>query len=256
MQATCEECQRDRLRCTFDPMCPDRRWLSILIEGGAPREVWPRFCYQMRGEEIKKFFKKRSIPVPLVDAKYPLLDFVRLFVKKRERETLEKDIHAFLEVFIESIKKLWEKIFTLNLSSEKIALLLGEFEHVVIFDRKKNIVTINAMRTGLNRYEELVEFAEGILKILKINHRIVSPYPGHTYFHITVKDISEKNNLEERFKEIIADDVFVKVINFNKSIHVIFGLYSRASHTLASYSINAVLRFVQLLTELIGERNE
>lgn len=188
MEKLCEECQADRLRCTFDPMCEDRRWLSLLIEVGVPRRFWPKFCFSRRSEEIKNLLSRKSTPTPLIDAKFPLSDFLKLFLKDMRGKVTLENIDNYVAELVEFLKKKWEKVDTLTLSSKKRVIILDVHRSVLILDPVKKVATINAQKTGLDSKEEYLELITSILSTNNFEYKIINPYYNTYYLYLYVSD--------------------------------------------------------------------
>jgi hypothetical protein len=93
MASTCKQCQRDRMRCTIKPLCPDRIFLNILIALGARTSDLPSFCYQVSLRALEAYLKsgaKRDHPH---EPRYPLAYFRRYFQSKKDDP--EADFNAF-----------------------------------------------------------------------------------------------------------------------------------------------------------------
>lgn len=185
MNKLCDECQSDRLRCTFDPMCEDRKWLSLLIEAGVPRALWPKFCFSRRGEEVKNFLYAKTTPTALEDSKFPLKDFISLFLKKITKIDYS-DMENYLKQIIQLIEKKWDYIDLISLSSGKYVLIFNKHEKVVIINVNRELVTINAKKTGFDNVNEFFEFLHKYLDSIQIEHKIVMPYNGVYFIYLFI----------------------------------------------------------------------
>lgn len=83
METTCEECQRDRMRCTLRPLCPDRVFLNILVAVGAAIEDLPPFCYQVHLRNLDAYLKSKAQRAHEKEPRYPLDYFERLVAFKK-----------------------------------------------------------------------------------------------------------------------------------------------------------------------------
>jgi hypothetical protein len=84
METTCEECQRDRMRCTLRPMCPDRVFLNILIALQAAVDDLPSFCYQVHLRNLDTYLKSRAQRTHEKEPRYPLQYFGEFIIFKKD----------------------------------------------------------------------------------------------------------------------------------------------------------------------------
>jgi len=84
METTCEECQRDRMRCTLRPMCPDRVFLNVLIALQAAIDDLPAFCYQVHLRNLDTYLKSRAQRTHEKEPRYPLQYFGEFITFKKD----------------------------------------------------------------------------------------------------------------------------------------------------------------------------
>jgi hypothetical protein len=84
METTCEECQRDRMRCTLRPMCPDRVFLNILIALQAAISDLPPFCYQVHLRNLDTYLKSKAQRTHEKEPRYPLRYFGEFITFKKD----------------------------------------------------------------------------------------------------------------------------------------------------------------------------
>ena len=84
METTCEECQRDRMRCTLRPMCPDRVFLNILIALQAAIDDLPPFCYQVHLRNLDTYLKSKAQRTHEKEPRYPLQYFGEFITFKKD----------------------------------------------------------------------------------------------------------------------------------------------------------------------------
>lgn len=84
METTCEECQRDRMRCTLRPLCPDRVFLNILVALGAAIDDFPSFCYQVHLRNLDAYLKSKAQRTHEKEPRYPLRYFGELIAFKKD----------------------------------------------------------------------------------------------------------------------------------------------------------------------------
>ena len=247
MRKNCHECQADRLRCTFDPLCEDRRWLSLLIEIGAPRTYWPTFCFSRRKEEIKLFLLKRSIPTPMVDAKFPIKDLLSIFLKKlrkKKEELSELDLETSINLLMDVLKEKWKNIDYFSISKDKRVVLLDKHSVVLIFDLKRGIVTINSKKTGFDNDYEFIEFIKKMLELHELEYRLINPYESMYYVYIYLKNFSRDEINLDTFKKFPN----IKFITSKNSLTAVYAITpSDLNPFLKSFDIDHFLELIKLI---------
>jgi hypothetical protein len=98
MESTCEECQRDRMRCTLRPLCPERVFLNILISAGAAFDDLPPFCYEVHLRNLDAYLKSKAQRTHEKEPRYPLQHFSELIAFKKDSPSANmRAFAAFLE---------------------------------------------------------------------------------------------------------------------------------------------------------------
>lgn len=248
MEKLCDECQADRFRCTFEPLCEDRRWLSLLIEIKAPRRFWPQFCYSRRREEIKNFLNKKSTPTPLIDAIFPLKDFFTIFIKDFKGKITQSNIDELIQRMRNDLIKKWSNVDVIKLSNKKIILSLGVFDLIVIFDVMKSQVVVNANKIGINSDDELNELLVKLINGLDLDVKIVNPYTGRFYIHVLLN--KENVDIENINKICSSLMVNTRIVDFNNKIRLTYEIVSKnGAFSSPIYNIKGITNFLKCLKE-------
>jgi len=250
MEKLCEECQADRFRCTFEPLCEDRRWLSLLIEMKIPRRFWPQFCYSRRREEIKNFFNKKSIPTPLIDAIFPLKDFFAIFIKDLKGKVTQSNVDELIQRISADLMKKWGDLNIIKLSNKKIILLLGTFDLIVILDVVKSQVIVNASKIGINTDNELNELLIKLIEGLNLDIKIINPYPGRFYVHVL---LDKENQVSGNINEICSSISNAKIVDFGDKIRITYEITRKNGAIFPPiFDIKGVINFLKCLKEKIA----
>ncbi|RLG59250.1 hypothetical protein DRN86_04535 [Candidatus Geothermarchaeota archaeon] len=192
MKIMCKECQSDRIRCAFEPMCRDRIYLSFLIESGAKKEDLPQLCFRFRLAEISKFYEKRPIPVSLNDAKMYLNEFFRLFNIK-----VTKDISNALEALSKKLEKKWESVYYQKLRKGLWILVLDRGDVITLFDTIRRLVNIN-VHEDFGSLDTAIEILKVISKLNDVKVDFIIPYKGVVYVKILRKIGKEDQSIIQK----------------------------------------------------------
>jgi hypothetical protein len=134
METTCEECQRDRMRCTLRPLCPERVFLNILVALGAALDDFPQFCYQVHLRNLEAYLKSKAQRTHENEPRYPLQYFRGLIPFKKDKpEANMRAFAAYLQkatqskVYSDALNDRWyfgvgKGIFVADLSREFVSL--------------------------------------------------------------------------------------------------------------------------------------
>lgn len=245
MERQCNECQSDRFKCTFEPLCDDRRWLSLLIEMKVPRRFLPQFCFSRRREEIGNLLKKKSIPTPLIDAVFPLRDFFMIFMNDLRGEITQSNIDEILERLVKSLQRKWNSIDIIHLRSGKIVMLFDVSEVIVILDVPKGLAYVNVHVIGINSDEEYIELASKLTELLNADTKIINPYPGTFYIHIF---LSNNDMGKEELEKTCSYLNNVRISKIGDKIRITYNYSRNKSALFASvFDLKNLARFLNCI---------
>ncbi|MGQ4891625.1 MAG: hypothetical protein ACP6IP_03950 [Candidatus Njordarchaeia archaeon] len=190
MEKICEECQKDRIRCSLDPMCQERKYLMLLIEAGVPEEEYPQFCYSKKGEEIYRYFYKKTLIVPVRDAVYPIHKLILYLFPGKKRKTIgdmvrSGDYQSFAEELVDSLSPIWDSVDTKIIGS-KLYLVLNKYESLSIFDFSRDLAYINLIRRNFESLEEYLEIAKFLCEINGIKYKFVSTHENTIFWRLII----------------------------------------------------------------------
>lgn len=161
MEKLCEECMENKMICTLRPMCPDRRWLSLLIKIGADERDLPKYCYKVRLNEVKALLGKVG-HIHFGDAVLQIEVFLNLLSGGRSRliDPLRSgDIERFVEGLVAEFKR--HLLNVTLLTGDGYILLLSD-GNVFFFNLLENIVLINPEE---KRFTSVREFVDLVLAV-------------------------------------------------------------------------------------------
>ncbi|MFX0207989.1 MAG: hypothetical protein ACFFDT_18530 [Candidatus Hodarchaeota archaeon] len=132
------ECESKKVVCILRPLCPDRRFLDILISVDHPKKGLPLFCYGQRIKEIARILKQSDLTFP-PDIQIYLSDFLNLILEKKKRKK---------ELFIENIQQS-PFIGAVKGGNRFIVAAIKSRGVLTIIDRKIEVVVINPIHWKL-----------------------------------------------------------------------------------------------------------
>ena len=231
MEKICMQCQRDRIRCTLDPMCDERKYLTLLIEAGVPEKEYPQFCYAKKGEEIAKFFMRKTLIVPVRDAVYPIIRLIEfIFPKKKifdvQNMVLQGDLDGFGKEFVSAIRRFWEEIST-SIHNKKLFLLLNRYESLTIFDANRNLAYINLERKIIEDIDDVKKVLELLCLSNNFDCTFVKSLKNH-YVKIVLKNFEgSKDVLKEKIRSALKNLTSYVKVSSNSHINIILTMFER-----------------------------
>ncbi len=219
MEKICAQCQSDRIRCSLDPMCEERKYLMLLIEAGVPEEEYPQFCYAKKGEEIYRYFFKRTLVVPVRDAVYPIHKLIAyLFQKKGIKKIGEivrsKNFNEFSKLLVDNLSKVWKSVDTW-VYNERLYMVLDGYKSLTIFDFETDLAYINIVNRTIENIEEYLYLTEKLLKINNLHYKLLSAHAGSIYLRILT------NHEEEEKVPHLNFEILKKAIkNYTSYVHI------------------------------------
>lgn len=217
MEKICEECQRDRIRCSLDPMCQERKYLMLLIEAGVPEEEYPQFCYSKKGEEIYRYFFKKTLIVPVRDAVYPIHKLILYLFPGKKRKKIgdmvrSRDYKSFADELVDSLSPIWDSVDT-KIIGDNLYLVLNKYESLSIFDFPRDLAYINLIRRNFESLDEYIEIAKFLSEINEIKYRFISTHENTVFWRLIIPRENIEGNGEEKRLEIDSIKQALKTIS-------------------------------------------
>ncbi|MFX0101901.1 MAG: hypothetical protein ACFFCS_20215 [Candidatus Hodarchaeota archaeon] len=234
MQALDDECQSDRMTCTVRPMCKKRRWLSLLIKAGVPRDLIPQFCYERQIQAVQSFLSKERYFYEPEDCTIYLKDFL---------EQISQDSSYYLTKLLESedydevsweieffLRKKFNRVRVLNLGESMIAMTDYTLWY---FNYPSGYVILNLMDEKIANQELLLALLKFLNRYCKLDVKIYKKTQESWIldlflFEILKPEFSQKESL----KSFLAEEIGklaekVKDVNFkieDKIAHLLINI--------------------------------
>lgn len=218
MATTCKQCQRDRMRCTLRPLCPDRIFLNILITLGAKTADFPTFCYQVHLRNLQSYLKsgaKRDHPL---EPRFPL-SYFRRYVQFKKDDS-EANFQAFKK-YLEQVTK--QPVHGYSIDNR---WYFGVGNGVFIVDLKRNLVSLDPDGDIIRRpaLEPLITF---LMETQRLQGEILKDMQDTWYLRIVFPKLTDTQYAEiiqpnlQKLEEYWA---FVRAHNINKNTQVLISL--------------------------------
>lgn len=201
MERTCKACNSDRITCSFSPKCEGRWWLDMRIEAGVPKSKLSQFCYQRRGEEIKRFLKQKGTLVKVEDARFYLKDFFELIGKKNIAFESEEEQQDAVEAVVTFLRKFWQSVQT-GQKDSKVFIFLNNFDTILQLDFSKNLMKVNMKKERIKEEDTLLFLLRKGEEILGLDFEIFRT-PTTLWMNSQLDNLPSKDTktLVDRVKE-------------------------------------------------------
>lgn len=218
MASTCKQCQRDRMRCTIKPLCPDRVFLNMLIALGARTTDLPSFCYQVSIRALESYLKsgaKRDHPH---EPRFPL-SYFRRFVqfKKDDSEANFKKFKEFLETRTKQ---------TVHGYAIENRWYFGVGNGIFIVDLRRQLVSLDP-DGDIVRHEALEPLLTFLMEMHGLSAQILKDMQDTWYLRIEFpkfKDEEYTEHVQPQLKALEEFWSFVRINNINSNTQFLIGL--------------------------------
>ena len=230
MNKKCEECLKDRITCALRPFCPEREYLNILIESGAPEKFLPSFCYHLHKKEVLQYLQGKTTLRRIRDAKLPLEAFIDLTISAKKRKEIirwinEKNHDKVLNAIVDYLKKLHEQASGALVNG--IGIIVSKYyENIILINFEKKLVNINVERDYIRTLDVIKALINLICDNLGLSCTLVSTFGNLFYLQIVFyvnKDIDwntvklKISELKRNLKKFVS---FVRIISSKKNLMV------------------------------------
>ena len=236
MMALDEECQEDRMACTVKPMCDKRRWLSILIKAGVPKNQVPPFCYELQQKIMTRSLNKEKYFYEPEDCAIYLDDFFLLMPHESPSKLirmLENEAYDSLSWKIETFfRKKFKKVIDLDMG-ESLILLADDI--MWYFDYLDRYVILNLHGERFLNQSSLLATLKLLNRYNKLKVRIFEKSEENWLLDLVLFRISSAEiGQDDAFKKLLADEIG-KIAKLTKDIN--FKIEENQAHLLIT--INA-----------------
>lgn len=218
MVTTCKQCQRDRMRCTLRPQCPDRVFLNILITLGAKSTDLPSFCYQVHLRALQSYLKsgaKRDHPH---EPRYPLTFFRRFIQFKKD------DITANYEAFKEYLEKTTKQ--TVHGYALENRWYFGVGQGIFVIDVKRRLVSLDP-DGDIIKQEALEPLITFLLEMHALQGEILKDMEETWYLRVIFPKFADTQfteAIEPKIKQLEEIWSFVRTNNINDETQILISL--------------------------------
>jgi hypothetical protein len=218
MATTCKSCQRDRMRCTIQPLCSDRVFLNILIVLGARVSDLPTFCYQVHLRTLQSYLQsgaKRDHPK---EPRYPLRHFRRHIQFKKDDP--DANFQAFTK-FLETTTK--QEVYAYKIDN---TWYFGVGKGIFIVDVRHGLVSLDPDGDIIRR-----EALEPILTFLTDLHQVqgdlLKDMQDTWYFRVSIPKLTKEEfnlKIQPKLEELATLWAFVRATDVDKETQILVGL--------------------------------
>jgi len=218
MATTCKQCQRDRMRCTIKPLCPDRVFLNILIALGAKTSDLPSFCYQVSVRALEAYLKSGAKREHPHEPRYPLTYFRGHFQFKKDAQ------EANFEIFKKYLETTTKQ--TVHGYAIENRWYFGVGNGIFIVDLKRGLVSLDPDGDTVRRgaLEPLLTF---LLEMHGLSAELLKDMQDTWYLRIEFPQFND-----EEFSELVQPQLkalgefwsFVRVNSINSNTQILIGL--------------------------------
>ncbi len=218
MASTCKQCQRDRMRCTIKPLCPDRVFLNMLIALGARTNDLPSFCFQVSIRALESYLKSGARRDHPHEPRYPLSYFRRFVQFKKDDD--EANFKAFKE-FLETRTKQ-----TVHGYAIENRWYFGVGNGIFIVDLKRELVSLNP-DGDIVHHEALEPLLTFLMEMHGLSAEILKDMQDTWYLRIEFpkfKDEDMSEHVQPQLKALGEFWSFIRVNNINANTQILVGL--------------------------------
>lgn len=194
----CAECESDRIKCAFKPICGSNRpFLNVMIDLGMSLDDLPQYCLQQRTSLIKRYLHGKIKYLSLKDAKMPLKLFLEIIPKARSLPLfVPKNPKELVDVLKDEFKRNFEETtITPDEGDEEHSPKISEKMMFVSVDGKllyldleNGTATINPLDDRVDSEVKLRLLIRHLAKISNLDVDIIEEMYGFWYLSFLLKD--------------------------------------------------------------------
>ncbi|MFX0096718.1 MAG: hypothetical protein ACFE7E_03065 [Candidatus Hodarchaeota archaeon] len=194
----CVECESDRIKCAFKPICGSNRpFLNVMVDLGMKLEDLPQYCLQQRTNLIKRYLHGKIKYLSLKDAKIPLKLLLETIPKDRSLPLfVPKNPKELIDVLKDEFKRNFEEVtITPDEGDEKFLLKVPEkimFAGVdgklLYLDLENGTATINPLNDPIDSEAKLRLLIRHLAKVSNLDVDIIEEMYGFWYLNFLLGD--------------------------------------------------------------------
>ena len=247
MATTCKNCQRDRMRCTIQPMCPDRVFLNILIALGARVSDLPTFCYQVHLRTLQSYLQSGAKREHPKEPRYPLRHFRRHIQFKKD--DLDANFESFTE-FLETTTK--QEVHAYKIDN---TWYFGVGNGIFIVDVRHGLVSLDPDGDIIRR-EALEPLLIFLTDLHQVQGELLKDMQDTWYFRVTIPKLPKEEfneQIQPKLEELTTIWAFVRATNVDKETQILVGLDPAPDKAIRLIGLRQT---VQILAELMKVSRE
>lgn len=218
MVTTCKNCQRDRMRCTIQPLCPDRVFLNILIALGARVSDLPPFCYQVHLRTLQSYLQSGAKREHPQEPRYPLRHFRRYIQLKKD--DLEANFDAF-QKYLETATK--QKVHGYAIDN---TWYFGVGTGIFIVNVRHGLVSLNP-DGDIIRPKAIEPLLTFLTEMHQLKGDLLKDMQDTWYFQIFIPKMSKEefnDKIQPKLKELEQYWAFVRATELDKETQILVSL--------------------------------
>lgn len=194
----CDLCNKNRIDCSFNPWCPNRMYLSIMIDLDLKKDYLPDFCYSQHLWNLTNYLQGKVYNIEPIDIKLFLEDFIQIL-----EINLNIEPSMYNKICNEIVKKMAKNKGKVNsiprTEGNKDYFLFIADGVIYQIDLKRLIVTVNLQNKIVQTEQELVDIINLFGQYYGLKVEIIEELMGWWYLKIfiPVKKLKNLDILQE-----------------------------------------------------------
>ena len=243
MATTCKNCQRDRMRCTIQPMCSDRVFLNILIALGARVSDLPSFCYQVHLRTLQSYLKSGAKREHPKEPRYPLRHFRRHIQFKKDDP--EANFQAFTK-YLETATK--QEVHGYKIDN---TWYFGVGNGIFIVDVRHGLVSLDP-DGDIIRHEALEPLLTFLTDMHRVKGDLLKDMQDTWYFQVNIPKLPKEEfteKIQPKLEELEDLWAFTRATDVDKKTQILIGLDPVPEKAIR---LEGLRKTVQILAEFIS----
>ncbi|MFX1598874.1 MAG: hypothetical protein ACFFC5_07395 [Promethearchaeota archaeon] len=194
----CVECESDRIKCAFKPICgATRPFLNVMIDLGMSLNDLPQYCLQQRTNLIKRYLHGKIKYLSIKDAKIPLKLLLEIIPKARSLPLfVPKNPKELVDVLKDEFKRNFEEVtITPDEGDEKYSpnvsekMMFASVDGKILYLNLENgTATINPLSDPIDSEPKLKLLIRHLAKVSNLDVDIIEEMYGFWYLSFLLKD--------------------------------------------------------------------
>lgn len=201
----CDLCNKNRIDCSFNPWCPNRMYLSIMIDLDLKKDYLPDFCYSQHLWNLTNYLTGKVYNIDPIDVKLFLEDFMQVL-----EINLKVEPPMYNKICNEIVKKMGKLKGKVNQAPRTetnrdyfLFIVDGILYHI---DLKRLIVTVNLQNKVVQSEQELADIINLYGQHFNYKVEISEELMGWWYLKISIPVKKIKNvNIVQEYSEKLQE---------------------------------------------------